>query len=124
MLCFVSGLSMLHIPQLNPKSTKRHQNPFSNITLALFLQCSPRVSVECLFSKLDHLPVAQTSPVREPSIGSDTMEYKSNLFFNYRMKYIFSARGNLQIDVIPGGSALVSSNRPIQVLKCFQAFRL
>lgn len=75
--------------------------------------------MEYLSSKLDHLPVAQTSPLRGPSVGSDTMEYKSNLFFNYSMKYVLSAGGNLQIDVIPVGSALVSKNRPIQVLKCF-----
>lgn len=48
------------------------------------------------------------------------MEYKSNLFFNYRIKYVFSAGGNLQIDVIPVGSALVSKIKPIQVSKCFQ----
>lgn len=76
--------------------------------------------MEYLFSKLDHLPVAQTFPLGDPSVGSDTMEYKSNLFFNYRMKYVFSAGGNLQIDVIPVGSALVSKNKPIQILKCFQ----
>lgn len=96
----------------------------SDITLIPFLQHSTPVSVEYLFSKLDHLPLAQTSPLREPSIGSDTMEYKSNLVFNYRMKYVFCAGGTLQIDVIPVGSALVSRNRPIQVLKCFQAFGL
>lgn len=124
MLCFVSGSPCLTSLSLTPESTKRHWNPFSNISLAPFLQCSPQVSMECLFSKLDHLSVAQTSPLRDPSIGSDTMEYKSNLFFNYRMKYVLSAGGNLQIDVIPVGSALVSRNRPIQVLKCFQGFRL
>ena len=109
---------------LTPESTERHQNPFSNITLAPFSQYSSQVSMKYLFSKLDHLPVAQTSPLRDLSVGSDTMGYKSNLFFNYRMKYIFSAGRNLQIDVIPVGSSLVSRNRPIQVLKCFQAFRL
>ena len=45
------------------------------------------------------------------------MEFQSNLFFNYRMEYVFSARGNLQIDDIPVGSALVSRNRPIQIFK-------
>lgn len=71
--------------------------------------------MECLFPELDHLPIAQTSPLRDPSVSADTMEYKSNLFFNYRMKCVFSAGRNLQIDVIPVGSALVSRNRPIQV---------
>lgn len=71
--------------------------------------------MEYLFSKLDHLPVA----LRDPSVGSDTMECKSNLFFNYGMKYVFSAGGNLQIDVFPIDSALVSKNRPIQAFKCF-----
>lgn len=109
---------------LTSGSTKRHRNPLSNITPIPFLRHPTPVSVEYLFSKLDHLPIAQTSPLRKPSIGSDTMEYKSNLVFNYRMKYVFCAGGNLQIDVIPVGSALVSRSRPIQVLKCFQAFRL
>lgn len=109
---------------LTPESTKSYQNPFPDITLAPFLQNSPPVSMECIFSELDHLPVAYTPPLRDPSVSSDTMEYKSNLFFNYKMKYVFSAGGNLQIDVIPVGSALVSGNRPIQVFKCFQAFRL
>lgn len=75
----------------------------SNTTLIPFLQHSTPVSAEYLFSKLDHLPLAQTSPLRKPSIGSDTMEYKSNLVFNYRIRYVFCAGGNLQIDVIPGG---------------------
>lgn len=69
--------------------------------------------MEYLFSKLDHLPAAQTSLSRELNGGSGTMEYKSNLFFNYRMKYVFSAGGNLQIDAIPVDSALLSRNRPI-----------
>ena len=73
--------------------------------------------MECLFSELDRLPIAQTPLQRDPSVSSKTMEFQSNLFFNYRMEYVFSARGNLQIDDIPVGSALVSRNRPIQIFK-------
>lgn len=98
------GSPCLTYLSLTPESTKRHRNALSNITLIPFLQRSTPLSVEYLFSKLDHLPIAQTSPLRKPSIGSDTMEYKSNLVFNYRMKYVFCAGGNLQIDVIPVGS--------------------
>lgn len=116
--CSVSRLGSPCLTSLNltPESTKRSQNPFSNITLAPFLQRSPQVSMECLFfSERDRLPIAQTSPLRGPSVSSDTVESKSSLFFNYRVKCVFSAGGNLQMDVIPVGSALGSRNRPIQV---------
>lgn len=57
-----------------PEFTKRHQNPFSSTPLAPFPQRSPPVSTEYLFSKLDHLPVAQTTPLRDGSESSDTVE--------------------------------------------------
>lgn len=67
------------------------------------------------FSERDRLPIAQTSPLRDPSVSSDAVESESSLCFNYRMKYVFSAGGNLQVDVIPVGSVLGSRNRPIPV---------
>ena len=121
LLCFLPWFSMHHFLQSNPTVSKEVSESLFKHHFGPFLQHSPQVSMECLFSELDHLPIAQTPPQRDPSVSSNTMESQSNLFFNYRMECVFSARGNLQIDDIPVGSALVSRNRPIQVF--FNVFR-
>ena len=115
--CFLSGFSIHHLLQSNPTVSKEVSESLFKHHSGPFLQHSPQVSMECLFSELDRLPIAQTPLQRDPSVSSNTMEFQSNLFFNYRMEYVFSARGNLQIDDIPVGSALVSRNRPIQIFK-------